>query len=167
MALDDAVVARDAALLQTYRDTRELLATGATTHEVLWSLWSGTSWPTRLERAAATGGPAGRAADRDLDVVVALFELAARSSDRLERRGLSAFLDELQAQQIPADTLADQGTQGEGVRVLTAHRSKGLEWQVVESLYPDTPGGSGPSQLQHLMSFSVGLAFFLPPLRSE
>jgi outer membrane beta-barrel protein len=42
-----------------------------------------------------------------------------------------------------------------------------LEWQVVESLYPDTPGGSGPSQLQHLMSVSVGLAFFLPPLRSE
>uniref|UniRef100_UPI00356ADB7D PD-(D/E)XK nuclease family protein n=1 Tax=Nocardioides sp. TaxID=35761 RepID=UPI00356ADB7D len=35
------------------------------------------------------------------------------------------------AQQIPADTLADRGVRSEAVRLLTAHRSKGLEWRLV------------------------------------
>ena len=35
------------------------------------------------------------------------------------------------AQQIPADTLAERGVRGSAVRLLTAHRSKGLEWDLV------------------------------------
>ena len=35
------------------------------------------------------------------------------------------------AQQIPADTLAERGVRGDAVRLLTAHRSKGLEWRLV------------------------------------
>ena len=51
--------------------------------------------------------------------------------------------DELEAQQIPGDTLAERATRGESVRLLTAHRSKGLEWDVVvvagvqEETWPD------------------------------
>jgi superfamily I DNA/RNA helicase/RecB family exonuclease len=122
---------------------RELVESGASAYDVLWSLWDATSWPRQLERAAMAGGPTGRAADRDLDVVVALFDVAARDAERAERRGIGVFLDELEAQQIPADTLAEQGLRGEGVRVLTAHRSKGLEWPVVvvvdvqEDVWPD------------------------------
>ena len=132
-------------------------------HEVLWALWNGTPWPRRLALASTGGGPAGRAADRDLDVVVALFDLAARDAERIERRHAGGFLDEvLEAQQIPADTLSERGVRGEGVRVLTAHRSKGLEWPVVvvvdvqedawpdlghrgSLLQPDRLGADGPS----------------------
>jgi len=35
------------------------------------------------------------------------------------------------AQQLPADTLAERGVRGSSVRLLTAHRSKGLEWDLV------------------------------------
>ncbi|HET7350791.1 MAG TPA: PD-(D/E)XK nuclease family protein, partial [Marmoricola sp.] len=46
-------------------------------------------------------------------------------------------------QEIPADTLAERGVRGDSVRLLTAHRSKGLEWRVVvvshvqEDAWPD------------------------------
>ncbi len=53
------------------------------------------------------------------------------------------FLEEVEAQQIPADTLAERGVRGDSVRLLTAHRSKGLEWRLVvvagvqEGSWPD------------------------------
>ncbi|MDQ4084477.1 MAG: PD-(D/E)XK nuclease family protein, partial [Actinomycetota bacterium] len=77
------------------------------------------------------GGASARAAHRDLDAVCALFEMAARAEERRERRGASTFLEEVESQQIPADTLADRGSRGDAVRLLTAHRSKGLEWRLV------------------------------------
>ena len=104
---------------------------GAGPYSAMWLLWQGTPWPRRLEAAAGHGGPAGRSADRDLDAVVALFAAASRDEERTERRGVLDFLEALQAQQIPADALSERGTRAEGVRLLTAHRAKGLEWDVV------------------------------------
>lgn len=125
------------------RDTRTLLADGGTAEEALWVLWSGTPWPGRLERAALRGGPAGRNADRDLDAVCALFETAARAEERVGGRGVLNFLEELDAQDIAADTLTRRHTRPDAVRLMTAHRSKGLEWSFVvvagvqEGLWPD------------------------------
>ena len=142
-SVTERVAAQAARLGRLLQECAALVAGGASAHESLWALWTGTPWPYRLERAVRRGGAAGRAADRDLDVVVALFEVAARDAERSDRRGVRVFLDELEAQQIPADTLAERGVRGEGVRVLTAHRSKGLEWPVVvvvdvqEDVWPD------------------------------
>ncbi|MFK0097478.1 ATP-dependent helicase [Streptomyces sp. NPDC091040] len=125
------------------RTARELLEAGGTAEEALWALWSGTPWPGRLERAALRGGTAGRNADRDLDAVCALFETAARAEERTGGRGALNFLEEVDAQDIAADTLSRRAVRPDAVRLMTAHRSKGLEWRLVvvagvqEGLWPD------------------------------
>lgn len=125
------------------RKARELLQGGGTAEEALWELWDGTSWPARLERSALRGGAAGRNADRDLDAVCALFDAAARAEERTGGRGALNFLEELDAQDIAADTLTRRAVRPDAVRLMTAHRSKGLEWRLVvvagvqEGLWPD------------------------------
>lgn len=125
------------------RKARELLQGGGTAEEALWILWDGTPWPQRLERSARRGGAAGRNADRDLDAVCALFDTAARAEERTGGRGALNFLEQLEAEDIAADTLTARATGSEAVRLMTAHRSKGLEWSLVvvagvqEGLWPD------------------------------
>ncbi|MFF3173407.1 ATP-dependent helicase [Streptomyces sp. NPDC057900] len=125
------------------RKARELLEGGGTAEEALWELWSGTPWPGRLERAALRGGAGGRNADRDLDAVCALFDTAARAEERTGGRGALNFLEEVDAQDIAANTLSRRSARPDAVRLMTAHRSKGLEWRMVvvagvqEGLWPD------------------------------
>ena len=94
--------------------------------------------PTRPGAATA-----GRRANRDLDAVCALFDIAARSEEVSGLRGVTGFLAEVEGQQIPADTLRESDLRGSAVRVLTAHRAKGLEWELVvvagvqEGRWPD------------------------------
>jgi superfamily I DNA/RNA helicase/RecB family exonuclease len=122
---------RARALNQLLVDAAAAAAEGRTAEEVLWLLWSSTSWPDRLRRAVESGGGAAARAHRDLDSVCALFEAAARAEERRDHGGVRNFLASLTAQQIPADTLAERGVRGSAVRLLTAHRAKGLEWQLV------------------------------------
>ncbi|WP_228926160.1 ATP-dependent DNA helicase [Streptomyces sp. DH7] len=125
------------------RKARELLEGGGTAEEALWTLWNGTPWPGKLERAALRGGAGGRNADRDLDAVCALFETAARAEERTGGRGALNFLEEVDAQDIAADTLTRRTARPDAVRLMTAHRSKGLEWRLVvvagvqEGVWPD------------------------------
>ncbi|MGI3780720.1 MAG: ATP-dependent helicase [Janthinobacterium lividum] len=132
--------ARLAALLRTCEG---IVRSGGTAEEALWSLWSGTPWPDHLQRTAAGGGESSRRADRDLDAVCALFDVAARSEEISGLRGVAGFLAEVEGQQIPADTWREADLRHTGVRVLTAHRSKGLEWDLVvvasvqEGRWPD------------------------------
>jgi superfamily I DNA/RNA helicase/RecB family exonuclease len=142
LLLLDPRVTRPAVRLASVLDAaREALTEGP--EAALWALWDGSPWPDRLERASLAGGADGRRADRDLDAVVALFSTLGRAQERQPGRGVTSLLDELEAQQIPGDTLADTGVRGEAVRLLTAHRSKGLEWDVVvipgvqEAVWPD------------------------------
>ncbi|MFD8119938.1 ATP-dependent helicase [Streptomyces albidoflavus] len=122
---------------------RTLLAKGGSAEEALWELWDGTTWPQRLERSARRGGAAGRNADRDLDAVCALFATAARAEERTGGRGALNFLAEIEAQDIAADTLTRRAARPDAVRLMTAHRSKGLQWRLVvvagvqEGVWPD------------------------------
>ncbi|MEU9393746.1 ATP-dependent DNA helicase [Streptomyces sp. NPDC048324] len=144
LAVHDPAYARGAQRLGALlRKARERLAGGGTAEEALWDLWEGTPWPTRLERSARRGGAAGRNADRDLDAVCALFATAARAEERTGGRGALNFLEEIEAEDIAADTLTRRAVRPDAVRLMTAHRSKGLEWRLVvvagvqEGLWPD------------------------------
>ncbi|SNQ45902.1 DNA helicase UvrD [Frankia canadensis] len=113
---------------------RALRDPDGTPEQALWELWSASGWQERLVAASAGGGAAGRAADRDLDAVVALFDAVARLAQRRGRgAGAALLVDELGRQQIAAESIAPVGEDARrgGVRLLTAHRSKGLEWDVV------------------------------------
>jgi superfamily I DNA/RNA helicase/RecB family exonuclease len=131
-------VRRVAAVLAAGRD-----AAGGTPEDVLWAVWDTSRLARRWQAASAAGGPAGAAADRDLDAVVQLFDAAARFTDRLPHETAQGFAAHLAAQQIPGDSMASGTDHGEAVTVLTAHASKGLEWQLVcvahaqEGSWPD------------------------------
>ncbi|MFE2280916.1 ATP-dependent helicase [Streptomyces sp. NPDC059454] len=144
LAVHDPAYARGAQRLGgLLRRARERLAGGGTAEEALWDLWDGTPWPGRLERSVRRGGAAGRNADRDLDAVCALFATAARAEERTGGRGALNFLEEIEAEDIAADTLTRRAARPDAVRLMTAHRAKGLEWRLVvvagvqEGLWPD------------------------------
>ncbi len=141
--LDEAVVGRARALAELLAATAVDLAGRASVERLLWRLWSGTDWGARLRRTVLAGGAGARRAHRDLDAVVALFDMASRAEASRGFTSAANFLTEVRAQQIPADTLVDTGVRGSAVRLLTAHRAKGLEWPVVvvahaqEGSWPD------------------------------
>ncbi|MFL6178282.1 MAG: ATP-dependent helicase, partial [Actinomycetes bacterium] len=118
-------------LAELLASVRQLADDGRSAHELLWSVWNGSVWSRRLIGDARGSGPTAASANRALDAIVSLFDMAARSRDRSTRSDLRTFLAELAAQEIPAGTLDDVGVLGAGVRVMTAHRSKGLQWEVV------------------------------------
>jgi superfamily I DNA/RNA helicase/RecB family exonuclease len=134
-----AAARRVASLLETARAAdRE-----GTPHDVLWAVWDASRLAQQWQAASAAGGGRGSMADADLDAVVALFDAAARFTERLPSGSTLLFLDSLSGQEIAADTLADRAPRGETVTVLTAHKSKGLEWNLVvvagvqEGTWPD------------------------------
>lgn len=134
---------RVGALLKVARE-----ATG-TAEEVLWAVWRASGLADRwagLATRPVTGADQQRraeAADRDLDAMMVLFDAAARFTDRLPGARIDTFLEHVEGQQLPGDSLADRGDRGEAVRLLTAHAAKGLEWDVVaivgvqEGVWPD------------------------------
>ena len=126
------------------RPARQLAQAARTAEEVLWLLWSGTGWPERLRGRSSCGGGAARRPHRDLDAVVALFDAAARAEERKDHVGVANFLADPGR---PADPRRHprraRGRAGAAVRLLTAHRAKGLEWRLVvvahvqQDVWPD------------------------------
>jgi len=141
---------------------REQVAAGRRPEDVLWTLWSSVEWPAELRSAALSGSDAAPRAHRDLDAVVALFELARDSQAPTGAGGVRAFLAEVAAQQIPADVERESAVRGRGVRILTAHRAKGREWPFVvvagvqEGVWPDVRRRGSLFDPQRLTNAGLG-----------
>jgi len=119
---------------------------GGNAEDVLWVIWAASGLAEQWQRISAAGGPdpsTGAAADRDLDAVLALFDQAAHFTDTMPPGAPGLFAESLAGQEIVGDTLAERAVREDCVRILTAHRSKGLEWEVVvvagvqEDTWPD------------------------------
>ena len=141
--VDDWIAAPVRRLTDVLAAARQVAADRGTPAEVLWALWNGSGWARRRSTAATSSDLTGRAADRDLDAVLALFDAASRLEDYQPRATVAALLEEIEAQEIPAAPYEEKGGDRESVRLLTAHRSKGLEWDLVivagvqEGVWPD------------------------------
>ncbi len=115
----------------------------ATAQTVLWALWSTADLAEGWRRSALAGGASGARADRDLDAVLALFRAAETFVDRLPQAPAGAFLDYLQSQDLPADSLAARAASRDSVAVLTPAGAAGREWDLVivagvqEGTWPD------------------------------
>ena len=116
---------------------------GGSAEDVLWAIWDASGLAGQWQQVSAAGGPAGAAADRDLDAVLALFDQAGHFADSMPPGAPGLFAESLSGQEIAGDTLAERAVREDCVRILTAHRSKGLEWDVVvvagvqEETWPD------------------------------
>ncbi len=141
--VEDWIAAPALRLNRILRAAEEVAAGGGTPAEVLWALWDGSDWAHRLANAAVSPDAEGRAADRDLDAVLSLFDLANRLEDSQPRATVDGLLDEVSSQEIPAAPFEEKAGALGSVRLLTAHRSKGLEWDLVvvagvqEGVWPD------------------------------
>ncbi|HEV2378008.1 MAG TPA: ATP-dependent helicase, partial [Streptosporangiaceae bacterium] len=164
------LVLLDGAAADAARKVAELLAAARRTaasgsaHDMLWAVWDASGLGPAWQATSAGGGPRGAAADRDLDAVCALFDAAARFTERLPPGSPRLFLDSLRGQEIPGDTLARQAPDSDAVSILTAHRSKGLEWDVVvvagvqEGVWPDLRTRSSLLGMDDMVDAAAGLA---------
>ena len=139
-------------------------APDATAETVLWKVWHATGLAQRWQACSAQGGSSGAAADRNLDAVIELCEAAERFSDRMPGAKLELFLDHLQGHNFAADTFAPDRADAPGVRLLTAHATKGLQWDLVivagvqEDLWPDLRLRGGVLGAADLVELAAGRA---------
>lgn len=146
-------------LIQT---ARTLLTRNAPADDVAWALWNGTRWPTDLAQEAAADRSGTGQADTDLDALCAFFDTAAEADRRGGIAGLRAFLAELDGQQIPADRQRESQFRRTGVQVLTPHRSRGQEWDLVvvagvqEGRWPTRPGYGKLIEAEELTAEELG-----------
>jgi superfamily I DNA/RNA helicase/RecB family exonuclease len=143
VALPDSVAGPARQVARLLAVAKAAIKAGGNAEDVLWAIWDASGLAPQWQQASAAGGAAGAAADRDLDAVLALFDKAAHFADTMPPGSPALFADSLAGQEIVGDTLAERAVRDDCVRVLTAHRSKGLEWDVVvvagvqEETWPD------------------------------
>ncbi|WGH10053.1 ATP-dependent helicase [Rothia kristinae] len=98
---------------------------------VLWALWEASGLAKTWEEASRGAGPAAQRAHRDLDAMVELFKSAERFAEQQTGAGVEQFLDYLDSQDLPMDTLAPVGGPSAAVSLLTPASAAGREWPVV------------------------------------
>ena len=93
----------------------------------------GTAWPAApASPVDVAAEPAARLAHRDLDAICALFETAARAEEQRGHTSASRPSSTPSSRSRSRPTPSPSGgSAASAVRLLTAHRSKGLEWRLV------------------------------------
>ncbi len=130
---------------------------------VLWQAWSRSGLQGRWLRAGARGGAAGAQADRNLDAVTTLFDIAddyVAHTAGATVRGLVDHIGALQLWPPEREPLVEPDT----VAVVSAHTALGREWDFVviaglqEGLWPNTVPRGGVLGTQQLVDVLDGVA---------
>ena len=135
-------VHRIAAVLSAGR--RALARPESTSTEVLWALWEASGLEKVWVAQTRNAGPDADAAHRNLDAMIGLFEAADRFDEQMRGAGAEQFLDFIDAQDLPMDTLAARGVRQDAVEILTPALAAGQSWRTVyvcglqEGTWPNT-----------------------------
>lgn len=135
-------VHRIAAVLSAGR--KALARPDSTSTEVLWALWEASGLEKTWVAQTRGAGPEADAAHRNLDAMIGLFEAASRFDEQMRGAGAEQFLDFIDAQDLPMDTLAARGVRQDAVEILTPALAAGQSWHTVyvcglqEGTWPNT-----------------------------
>ena len=135
-------VHRIAAVLSAGR--KALARPDSTSTEVLWALWEASGLEKTWVAQSRGAGPETEAAHRNLDAMIGLFEAASRFDEQMRGAGAEQFLDFIDAQDLPMDTLAARGVRQDAVEILTPALAAGQSWRTVyvcglqEGTWPNT-----------------------------
>ena len=135
-------VHRIAAVLSAGR--KALARPDSTSTEVLWALWEASGLEKTWVAQTRGAGPEADAAHRTLDAMIGLFEAASRFDEQMRGAGAEQFLDFIDAQDLPMDTLAARGVRQDAVEILTPALAAGQSWRTVyvcglqEGSWPNT-----------------------------
>lgn len=136
---------------------------GRDPRHTLWQAWHRSGLQRRWLTASERGGPAGAQADRDLDAVTAMFDVAEQYVERTAGASLRGLVDHITALSLPP-ARRDDGPQPDAVAVLSAHSALHREWDFVviagvqEGLWPNVSPRGGVLATQELVDVMDGVA---------
>ncbi|CDP84303.1 helicase, UvrD/Rep family protein [Mycolicibacterium farcinogenes] len=136
---------------------------GADPRYTLWQAWNACRLQPRWLAASERGGTIGAQADRDLDAVTALFDVADQYVSRTAGATLRGLVDHVVTLGTSMSA-SEAGRQTEAVAVLSAHAALGREWDFVviagvqEGLWPNTVPRGGILGTQRLVDVLDGVA---------
>lgn len=134
---------RAAVLARTLAFLRDELGRGATAHELMWAAWDRSGLSRTWSELARGHGPLAEQADRDLDALVALFEVAKRFVERSLDADPRVFVRSILDSGVAEDRLAAP-TRDDAVQLLTPAGALGLEFDTVvvagvqDGVWPNT-----------------------------
>lgn len=127
----------------------------------LWQAWHEAGLQRRWLTATERGGSAGGQANRDLDAVTALFDVAEQYVTRTTGASLTGFVDHVRALALPPHI--DAAESADAVTVVSAHAALGREWEFVaiaglqEGLWPNVVPRGGVLATQQLVDVLDGI----------
>ncbi|RRO90357.1 ATP-dependent helicase [Corynebacterium bovis] len=125
---EQGVLDRIRAVVDAGRDAHRA---GGSVETVLWKVWQAADLSASLQQQALRGGTLGSQADRDLDAVMSLFDLAGDIVERNPNVSLRTFVEDVRAQELPTGGRDRRGVAPDAVEILPAHAAAGREWDVV------------------------------------
>lgn len=135
---------------------------GSDPRHTLWQAWHRSGLQRRWLAASERGGPAAAQADRDLDAVTAMFDIAEQYVHRTAGASIRGLVDHITALSLPPTGRDDRA--GDAVALISAHSALTREWEFVviagvqEGLWPNVSPRGGVLATQQLVDVIDGVA---------